>query len=119
MAAPHLLRGRKGERIACRFLMRRGYDILARRYSKGSGEIDIIAFEKETLVFVEVKTRSTRQFGEPWEFVDLEKQYRIRRTAERFIADHDMNRYSYRFDIVSVLIKPGLKEEVHLFRNVF
>ncbi|MBN2317862.1 MAG: YraN family protein [Acidobacteria bacterium] len=119
MVAPHLLRGRKGERIACRFLMRQGYDILARRYSSGAGEVDIIAFEGETLVFVEVKTRASGQFGEPWEFVDRKKQYRIRRTAERFIADHEMNRYTYRFDIVSVVIRPGAKEEVRLFRNAF
>ena len=119
MAAPHLLRGRKGGRIACRYLMRRGYDILARRYSNGSGEIDIIAFEKETLVFVEVKTRTSRKFGEPWKFVGPEKQYRILRTAERFIADHDMNRYTYRFDIVSVIMTAGSKEEVLLFRNAF
>jgi putative endonuclease len=119
MAAPHLLRGRKGERIACRYLMRRGFDILARRHRNRAGEMDIIAFEKETLVFVEVKTRSSRRFGEPWEFVDLEKQYRLRRAAERFIADHGMNRFTYRFDIVSVVIPAGSKEEVRLFRNAF
>jgi len=99
--------------------MRQGFDILARRYSHGTGEVDIIAFENETLVFVEVKTRSSRQFGEPWEFVDRRKQYRIRETAERFIADHDMNQYTYRFDIVSVVMPAGSKEEVRLFRNAF
>ena len=99
--------------------MRLGFDILARRYSNGTGEVDIIAFEKDTLVFVEVKTRSSREFGEPWEFVDWKKQVSIRRTAERFIADHDMNRYTYRFDIVSVVMHSGLKEEVQLFRNAF
>ena len=119
MAAPHLLRGRKGERIACRFLMRQGFDILARRYCNGTGEVDIIAFEKETLVFLEVKTRSSRQFGDPWEFVDRNKQYRIRRTAERFIADQDMNRYAYRFDIISVVMSSGTKPEVRLLRNAF
>ena len=119
MIAPHLLRGRKGERIACRFLMRQGYDILTRRYSNRSGEIDIIAFDKQTLVFVEVKTRSSRQYGEPWEFVDRKKQYRIQQTAERFIAEHDMNRFTYRFDIVSILIPPESKEEIRLFRNAF
>lgn len=119
MGAPHLLRGRKGERIACRYLMQRGYDILARRYRNGAGEVDIIAFEKETLAFVEVKTRSSRHFGEPWEFVDRVKQVRIRNTAEKFIADNDMNRYAYRFDIVSVLLTPESKAEIRLFRNSF
>lgn len=119
MVALHLLRGRKGERIACRYLMRWGYDILARRHSNRAGEVDIIAFENEILVFVEVKTRSSPRFGEPWEFVDREKQYRIRSAAETFIADYDMNRYTYRFDIVSVLMPAGSKEDVRLFRDAF
>ena len=114
MAAPHLLKGRKGERIAAIFLLRQGFDILARRYRGPSGELDIIAFESNTLVFVEVKTRASRDFGEPWEFVDWRKQQILRRTAEEFIADHDMGQYAYRFDIVSVL---GNKAE--LFRNAF
>ena len=114
MVAPHLLQGRKGERIACRFLLRQGYDILARRYRTQSGELDIVAFEKNTLVFIEVKMRSSREYGEPWEFVDWQKQQILRRTAEEFIADHDLGQYAYRFDIVSVLGK-----EVSLFRNAF
>ena len=119
MVASHLLRGCKGERIACRFLMRQGFDILARRYRNSFGELDIIAFENETLAFVEVKTRSSRKFGDPWEFVDRNKQHRIRRAAEKFIADQDMNRYTYRFDVVSVVLPAGSKEEVRLFRNAF
>jgi putative endonuclease len=114
MIAPHLLKGRKGERIACRFLLRQGFDILARRYRCRSGELDIIAFEEETLVFVEVKSRSSRKFGEPWEFVDWQKQQILRRTAEDFIANYDLGEYAYRFDIVSVVGK-----EISLFKNAF
>jgi putative endonuclease len=114
MVAPHLLRGRRGERIACRFLMRQGFDILARRYRNRSGELDIVALEREVLVFVEVKMRSSKEFGEPWEFVDWQKQQILRRTAEQFIADHDLGQYAYRFDIVSVLGK-----EASLYRNAF
>ena len=114
MTAPHLLRGRKGERIACRFLMKQGFDILARRFRSRSGELDIIAYEGDTLVFIEVKTRSSAEFGEPWEFVDWQKQQILRRTAENFIADHDLGQYAYRFDIVSVL-----GTEATLFRNAF
>jgi putative endonuclease len=119
MAAPHLLQGRKGERIACRFLLRHGFDILARRYQGRSGELDIVAFEKETLVFVEVKTRSSRDFGEPYEFVDWQKQQILRRVAEQFIADNDLGNYSYRFDIVAVVIPAGKGAEVELYRNAF
>jgi putative endonuclease len=114
MTAPHLLRGRKGERIACRFLLKQGFDILARRYRSRSGELDIIAYEGDTLVFIEVKTRSSAEFGEPWEFVDWQKQQLLRRTAEDFIADHDLGQYAYRFDIISVL-----GTEAILFKNAF
>jgi putative endonuclease len=119
MAAPHLLLGRKGERIACRFLLRQGFDILARRYQGRSGELDVVAFEKETLAFVEVKTRSSRDFGEPYEFVNWQKQQILRRAAEQFIADNDLGNYSYRFDIVAVVIPPGKGAEVQLYRNAF
>jgi putative endonuclease len=114
MIARHLLQGRKGERIACRFLFREGFDVLARRYRGRSGELDIVAFEREMLVFVEVKTRISSDFGEPWEFVDWQKQQILRRTAEEFIADHDLGQYAYRFDIVSVKGKNAT-----LFRNAF
>ncbi len=114
MIAQHLLKGRKGERIACMLLMKQGFDILARRYRGRSGELDIIAYEGETLVFIEVKTRSTADFGEPWQFVDWRKQQILRRAADDFIADHDLGRYAYRFDIVSVL-----GNEATLFRNAF
>jgi putative endonuclease len=114
MIAPHLLEGRRGERVAARFLIKLGFDILARRYKAGSGELDIIAFENEMLVFLEVKTRRSGDFGEPWEFVDWQKQQILRRAAEQFIADHDLGNYSYRFDIVSVL-----GDKVSLYRNAF
>jgi putative endonuclease len=114
MAAPHLLLGRKGERTAVRYLLRQGFDILARRYQGRSGELDVIAFDKDELVFVEVKTRGTEAFGEPWEFVDWRKQQILRRTAEEFIVDHDLGRYPYRFDIVSVV-----GDKVELLRNAF
>jgi putative endonuclease len=119
MVAPHLLQGRKGERIACLYLLRQGFDILARRYRGRSGEVDIIAFEKDLLVFVEVKTRRSQEFGEPWEFVDWQKQQILRRTAEEFIADHDLGQYTYRFDIVGVLAREKSRAEVALYRNAF
>ena len=119
MIAPHLFQGRKGERIACRFLMRQGFDILVRRYRGRTGELDMVAFEKDTLVFIEVKTRGSKRFGEPWEFVDWRKQQALRRTAEEFIADQDLGQYAYRFDIVAVVAPGKSNEEVALYRNAF
>ena len=119
MGAPHLLEGRKGERAACRFLLRLHFDILARRFRGRWGEIDVVAYDDDTLVFVEVKTRSSREFGEPWEFVGREKQQRFRSAAEEFIVRHDLGRYAYRFDIVSVIAPETVREEISLFRNAF
>ena len=119
MVAPHLLQGRKGERIACRFLLRQGFDILVRRYQGRTGELDLVAYENDTLVFIEVKTRSSKQFGEPWEFVDWRKQQTLRRTAEEFIADCNLGQYAYRFDIVAVVAPGKSNEAVALYRNAF
>ena len=119
MTAPHLLMGRKGERLACRFLMKQGCDILARRFQARRGEIDLIALEGETLVFVEVKTRASSAFGDPWEFVGWEKQQSLQSAGEEFIVRYDLGRYAYRFDIVSVLAPGAPRQEIHWYRNAF
>ena len=119
MTAEHLLMGRRGERIACLFLLRQGFDILARRFQGRGGEIDLIAFEGSTLVFIEVKTRVSREFGEPWEFVDWQKQQRFQSAADEFISRHDLGHYAYRFDIVAVVAPGSRDEEVSLYRNAF
>jgi len=119
MKPSHLLEGRLGERIACRFLMGKGFDIVARRFQCRSGEVDIIAFDAELLVFVEVKTRASRTYGDPTEFVDWEKQQRFRRTAEEFVGRYDLGQYACRFDIVSV-VGPGRPgQEIFHFPNAF
>ncbi len=119
MEPSHLMMGRLGERLACRYLLRQGFDVLARRYRSRSGEVDLIAFEGGLLVFVEVKTRATKEYGDPFEFVDWQKQQKLRRAAEEFISHHDLGQYSYRFDIVSVVAPGTKKEEISLFRNAF
>ena len=118
-APPHLLEGRLGERIACRFLLRQGFDVLARRYKGRWGEIDIIAFEGPMLVFIEVKTRKSRDFGDPSEFVDWEKQQNLKMVAADFISRNDLGNYTYRFDIVTVVAPAGKGEQISLFRNAF
>jgi len=116
--ARHLVQGRLGERLACRHLLRLGYDVLARRYRTRLGEIDLIAYDGDTLVFIEVKTRATRRFGEPWEFVDRDKRRRIKSAAAEFIARHDLGAWRYRFDVVSVVVAGGAPE-IELVRNAF
>jgi len=119
MAAPHLLLGRKGERVACRFLIREGFDILARRFQARRGEVDLVALDRGILVFVEVKTRASRDFGDPSEFVDWRKQQSLRLAGEEFIARHDLGRYAYRFDVVAVIAPGTPRQDVALYRNAF
>ena len=111
--------GRRGEDAAARYLRRLGYVIVARGHRDNIGELDLVAVDGRTVVFIEVKTRATKSFGDPWEFVDWQKQQSLRRTAEEFIARYDLGEYTYRFDIVSV-VAPGQKtEEIALYRNAF
>ena len=94
------LLGDRGERAAARFLRRRGLRVLLRGYRTRSGEIDLIARDGETLVFVEVKAR--RQ-GVPAEAVTAEKQRRITLAALQFLRKHHLLDVRSRFDIVAIV----------------
>jgi putative endonuclease len=97
--------GKRGEQLALDHLIALGYTIEARNYRCPFGEIDIIARDKEILVFVEVKTRRSRLFGLPHEAVDFRKQQRISRIASYYLVfSHTRgNQEPCRFDVVSVL----------------
>jgi len=99
--------------------MRRGYDILTRRFRCPGGEVDLVALDGDVLVFVEVRTRRSRRYGEPWESVGWEKRQRLERAAGEFIAHYDLGHYSYRFDIVSVTAAGTPAEEIALLIQAF
>jgi putative endonuclease len=94
--------GRRGERAAERHLRRCGYRIVARNFRAAGAEIDLIAMEGETLVFVEVKTRSGDGAGAPVDAVDARKQERMRRAAEVFAARTRAGERLMRFDVVAI-----------------
>src|SRR5262252_4435772 len=94
--------GKLGEDLACRELERRGYVILARRWRRRQGEIDIIARDGATLVFVEVKTRGGRAFGDAAEAVTVRKQWRLVQLAQLYLACERRFDCAYRFDVVSI-----------------
>jgi putative endonuclease len=101
--------GRFGEDVAAALLLDAGLVVLARNWRCELGEIDIVAADADTLVIVEVKTRSSLAYGDPAEAVSLAKAARLRRLAVRYLAEHD-DRYwaQVRFDVVSVLRRtPG------------
>lgn len=95
--------GASGENAACEALIKAGLTILARNYRRSTGEIDIIAKDKRTIAFIEVKKRSTLRFGRPAEAVDRAKQMHILRTAMIYLAENGLEDAPVRFDVVEVL----------------
>lgn len=95
--------GEKGERHAARFLRRRGYRIVATRRRLRYGEIDVIAVDGTTIVFVEVKTRRSAAAGRPALAVDALRRRRMTRASLAYLKSHGLLEYPARFDIVEVL----------------
>lgn len=120
-SAPRLELGERGEDCACKFLRRRGYKILVRRFRGKAGEIDIIARDGQWLAFVEVKTRKSEKFGAPSEAVNKRKQLHITKVALEYLRLLDNPRIMFRFDIVEVVMPEGAKEpeDVRLIQNAF
>ena len=107
--------GNAGEDLACRYLEKRGYKILERNkhYSRFC-EIDIIAEYKNTLVFVEVNTRTTNDFGTPFEAITKSKYENIKKGIQFYLQEHKFQKH--RIDVIGITLKPELKIE-HL-KNV-
>lgn len=105
---PDQARGRIGEDLAHRFLQRAGMTVVARNYRTraGAGELDLVAWEGETLVFIEVKTRGSDEIAEPASAVDEDKEVRLLRAAREYIHRAGLERPRVRFDIVSVVLAP-------------
>ena len=110
--------GEIGENLACGELERRGYSVLARRYRRRGGELDIIARNGVTTVFVEVKARSSSTFGEPVEAVGALKQRRIVQLAREYVVRHRLTESPCRFDVVSIDFR-GSHPSVEVFQNAF
>lgn len=93
---------RRGERAAERYLRHLGYTIVARRLRMRMGELDLVAVDGHTIVFVEVKTRRSHNAGHPAEAVGPEKQQQLTRLALAYLKRHDLLEYPARFDVVAV-----------------
>jgi putative endonuclease len=101
-------------------LQKNGYKVLYRNFlGRSGGEIDIVARDGDTLVFVEVKTRTREDFGRPIEAVDAQKQKRISRGALAWLRLLDNPDILFRFDVVEIIIAEGAKPRIELVRNAF
>src|SRR5215510_9386483 len=99
---PRQILGISGEDLACAELLRRGYAIVERRYRTRFGEIDIIAKDGSTIVFVEVKTRMTQDFGGASAAITARKQRRVARMAVDYLARQKLHECPCRFDVVAI-----------------
>lgn len=111
--------GQLGEKLARRFLEERNYEIISQNFKSKTGEIDIIAKEKkdeeeEIVVFVEVKTRTSLEFGNPSEAVNKAKQEHILKTAKYFLHSNNMEENNIRFDVIEVFIYKGRYRVSHI-----
>lgn len=114
------LLGDAGERKATRYLRRKGYRIIARQYSNHIGEIDLIALDGETIVFVEVKTRRSDSAGRPEEAVTQSKQAKLTRTALVYLKKNGLLEQRARFDVVAIIWAPESRSpEIRHIRNAF
>ena len=115
MKEKNYVKGKIGEVSTENFLIEKGYKLVTQNFSTKLGEIDIVAFDGNTLVFIEVKARDTLKFGRPSEAVDYKKQMKIRRTAEIFLIQYRLyEKCKCRFDVVEIL-----GEKINLIKNAF
>jgi putative endonuclease len=116
----HLQLGARGEKMACAFLRRRDYKILYRNFrARRGGEVDIVCRDGDTLVFVEVKTRTREDFGRPVEAVNAAKRKLISRGALAWLQLLDNPDIPVRFDVVEIVLADGGQPSFELIRDAF
>ena len=111
------LLGPWGEALACEFLRRRGYRIVACNYRSRFGEIDVIAEDRKFLIFAEVKLRKSAEYGAAREFVDARKQERLRQTALLWLEGHE-TRLQPRFDVIEIYAPDGMATKQPVIRQL-
>lgn len=117
--AEHLKLGRRGEKLACRYLSGKRYDILLRNYRITSGEIDIIARDGSIVCFVEVKTRHAGFKGRPIEGLSERQRSRIRHAAMDYLREIGRPSVAYRFDMIEVVLSRWDVKELRHWKNSF
>ena len=111
--------GKLGENLACAALKQRGYAIIATRYRTRAGEIDIVARDGDTTVFVEVKSRAGDEFGGAAAAVTAWKQRKVAVMALDYLARHRLENTPCRFDVVTVEVVDGKPPEIEIYQHAF
>jgi putative endonuclease len=110
--------GSEGEDLAVRFLQKKGYRIVARNYKTPVGEIDIIARDSDTIVFIEVKTRTDISFGYPFEAVNKRKRQKLKNLALLYLKRQGKES-PVRFDVISIFCMDNGKKDVEHIKDAF
>jgi putative endonuclease len=110
--------GKRGEEVALRFLKKKGYRLIEKNYVCKMGEMDIIAKEKDTLVFIEVKTRTSALFGPPQLAVNAWKQRQLSKVALNYLNEKRLRDVKARFDVVAIVLEEE-EEEIELIKDAF
>jgi putative endonuclease len=111
--------GNYGEQLAEEFLKNLGYEIIKKNFHYGHGEIDLVAMDKDVLVFVEVKYRKNLDFGEPEYAVNKNKQSQIKKIAEAYLAINKIEDKDCRMDVIAILQLSGEKPQINHYINAF
>lgn len=119
MSKNRLSLGEKGEKIARRYLKKKGYRILARNYRTRLGEIDLVAEEAGVVVFIEVKTRSGIEYGQPFEAITRKKRRQISKVALEYLNNNKQFDRSARFDVVSILLTSESSPQIEVVQDAF
>jgi putative endonuclease len=112
-------KGDEGEELATAYLETKDYTILERNYFFEHAEVDIVAFDENTIVFVEVKMRQNTHFGEPAEFVTLKKQKRVLKAAEAWLYERKMTGAPVRFDVIGIVRHQNAAPDIQHYENAF
>ena len=115
--AAHNELGKWGEDLAAAYLERKGYTIVERDWKSGRRDIDIIALDNDVVVFVEVKTRKNRLFGEPEEAIDYRKRQNLQQAINHYVKFRNI-RQEIRFDIISVVGTIGTEPDIQHIQDV-
>ncbi len=110
--------GREGERVAEKYLKKKGYILVEKNYRCHGGELDLIVLDRRVVVFVEVKTRTGQSYGSPFEAVERRKQQRMIRAAQYFLSQKGLHQRDARFDVIGVSW-PGREPVVEHIENAF
>lgn len=113
----HIKLGKYGEQLALDYLLKNDFVVLEKNYRNKIGEVDIISYDKDILVFIEVKTRIGNGFGHAYESVNSRKQKKIANTALMYIQRNKLHDVQVRFDVIEVY--PMEKEIINHFENAF